>query len=27
MVQAYHIAKALVTGEQYEEGDHGEVKL
>lgn len=27
MVQAYHIAKALVTGEQYDEGDHGEVKL
>lgn len=27
MVQAYHIAKALVTGEQNDEGDHGEVKM
>lgn len=27
MVQAYHIAKALVTGTQSDEGEHGEVKV
>ncbi|WP_373512084.1 pyridoxamine 5'-phosphate oxidase family protein [Persicitalea sp.] len=27
MVQAYHIAKALITGEQNDEGEHGEVKM
>lgn len=27
MVQAFHIAKAIVTGEQYDEGDHGKVKI
>ncbi|MPR34281.1 pyridoxamine 5'-phosphate oxidase [Cytophagaceae bacterium SJW1-29] len=27
MVQAYHIAKALVTGTQDDEGDHGKVTL
>lgn len=27
MVQAYHIAKAIITGEQNDEGDHGEVKM
>ncbi len=27
MVQAFQIAKALVTGKQYDEGEHGEVKL
>jgi general stress protein 26 len=27
MIQAFHIAKALATGEQYDEGEHGEVKL
>ena len=27
MVQAYHIAKALITGEQSDEGDHGKVTM
>ena len=27
MVQAYHIAKALITGTQSEAGEHGEVKV
>jgi len=27
MVQAYHIAKALLTGEQNEEGEHGTVTM
>lgn len=27
MVQAYHIAKALITGEQNDEGDHGQVTI
>ena len=27
MVQAYHIAKAIITGEQNDEGEHGEVKM
>jgi len=27
MIQAYHIAKALVTGKQNDEGDHGEIKM
>ncbi|GAB2764290.1 pyridoxamine 5'-phosphate oxidase family protein [Rhabdobacter roseus] len=27
MVQAYHIAKALITGEQYDEGEHKKVQV
>ncbi len=27
MVQAFNIAKAIITGEQNDEGDHGEVKM